>query len=220
MEDGKHLMAGLVSGFSQAISGHPFDTLKTNKQIGIKTSGLYRGIVYPFFTIGIQNSLNFGVYQFTKKYTENNFISGALSGLIVSPFTSSIELLKIRKQNKVMIDFNIFKGMKITALRESIGVGLYFGMYEYLKNYLIQKEYSENFSILLSGGIAGANSWLWTYPIDNIKTKIQSNIKFNLINEIKHPKMLYRGLSFCLARGFICNMAGFYAYEHTLKYLV
>ena len=67
-------------------------------------------------------------------------------------------------------------------------------------------------NILFSGGIAGICSWLFTYPMDVIKTRIQSG-ETNTIYQSYIKGNLFRGLSVCLLRSFIVNSIGFFIYE-------
>jgi len=66
--------------------------------------------------------------------------------------------------------------------------------------------------------MAGVNSWILTYPIDQVKSKLQADIK----GEFESPKDcirkvwaregvhgFYRGLSTCVVRGFAVNAATF-----------
>jgi len=216
-----HFIAGISAGMSSVAAGHPLDTLKANKQSQLSNPRLFSGMIYPFFATGIQNSFNFGVYHIALNNTNNHYLSGAISGAIVSPFVSIFELYKIKAQNKITMPLSLYRGMKLTCLRETIGYGLYFDTYERIKRYLLISKYSQTVSCLTAGGIAGVNSWLWTYPIDTIKTEVQSGKSFyNVLKTYKKaPINLFRGFSYCIMRAFFCNMIGFYFYEETLKIL-
>ena len=48
-----------------------------------------------------------------------------------------------------------------------------------------------NYHPLISGGVAGALSWLFTYPIDTVKTRVQSNISFKKAILLKIIGMVY-----------------------------
>lgn len=62
---------------------------------------------------------------------------------------------------------NFRKGLNITLLREIPSFSIYFSTYYYMK----ENKYNE----LISVGVAGVLCWLPTYPLDVIKTRIQSN---------------------------------------------
>ena len=59
-------------------------------------------------------------------------------------------------------------------------------------------------------------SWLITYPIDTVKSRMQSNL-CSTIKESLQIGNLYHGLGYCLLRAFIVNGASFYTYEMTLS---
>lgn len=60
--------------------------------------------------------------------------------------------------------------------------------------------------------MAGAFSWLFTYPIDVIKTRIQSGESKNIFQSYKTGH-LFKGLQICLFRSFFVNSIGFFIYE-------
>jgi len=80
------------------------------------------------------------------------------------------------------------------------------------------------------GGLAGSGSWLFTYPIDYIKTLIQSqNIEsrkyknsFDCIQK-KYAeegiKTFFKGLGITMIRSFPVNGCGFMAFEFMMRYL-
>jgi hypothetical protein len=61
--------------------------------------------------------------------------------------------------------------------------------------------------------MAGMLSWLLTYPIDVIKTRVQSNNHLSMIGAYKMGN-IWSGLSFCLLRSFIVNGSGFAIYDY------
>tara|TARA_B110000879_G_C11145166_1_gene502082 strand:- start:1443 stop:2051 length:609 start_codon:yes stop_codon:yes gene_type:complete len=197
-------LAGLSSGVAQTLIGHPLDTIKTNKQNNIKTKGnLYKGLRYPL----ISNSLLVGM-QFDLYYRYNSLVSGVVSSVIITP----LDHYKISKQNNIDTNFskminNFKRGYPITVVRETLALTIYFGSYDYMKT-------ENNYHPLIAGGIAGALSWLFTYPIDTIKTRIQSNISLKKSIMLKH---YWRGINITLVRAFIVNSIGFYVAENVKK---
>ena len=215
-ENIKEYFKGFVVGSTQTIFGHPFDTIKTKLQTNKKIDffKLHRGISFPLLSHSITNSILFGSYNYFKNYN-NDFISGFYSGILISPIVSPIDKLKIDFQLNPTLKLNnikylkIYKGLHITCLRESLGSGIYFSLYNFMKN----SEYIKgDINILLSGGIAGSFSWLFTYPIDVIKTRIQSE-KFKYFYQSYANGNLFQGLKVCLFRSFIVNSIGFFIYE-------
>ena len=109
MEDYKHLISGGISGITQVLAGHPFDTLKVWKQASIKPiyklNFLYRGIYIPLLTNGIINSCLFSINDKSSKFINNYFFSGFISGFITSPLLNMESYQKIKYQNNVKKKF-------------------------------------------------------------------------------------------------------------------
>ena len=206
--------SGYIAGIAQVIIGYPLDTAIIYKQTGqniknIKLKYIYKGIQYPLFTSGIISSLCFGINYNIYIYTNNYYISGAITGIFTSVIISPTELYKIRSQKLKSGTVHIFTGLRITVAREIIASSTYFGIYNTLKD--------NNVNGLLSGGITGCISWIASYPLDLIKTRIQSG-EYKTIKQNIQIKNLYNGLSICLCRSFLVNSVGFYTYEKCIKY--
>lgn len=208
-------IAGIFSGFAQTIVGHPLDTckvlLQSNKKILINRN-IYKGIQYPLLFSGFHQCIIFGINkQIYNNFYKNYYISGFLTGIFGTVFLTPIDLYKIRLQNNITTTKHIFPflGFKSTLLRESIAYSIYFGSY-----YNLQQKINNSF---ISGGIAGILCWLFSYNIDVIKTRIQSN-QCNTILEGYKIGNLWKGITPCLARSFVVNSIGFTTYEYILKY--
>jgi solute carrier family 25 (mitochondrial carnitine/acylcarnitine transporter), member 20/29 len=197
-------------GLIQILVGHPLDTIKVNLQNNnnnkVQLKYLYNGIKYPIIQSCITNSLLFGNYNNLKKCGYNPVISGSISGFLTSFIINPFEVLKVRNQNIKNVNYNLqyFSGLKFTILRETLASGIYFGTFEFMHHDL-------KCNILLSGGMAGVNSWILTYPIDTLKTLVQINNNINY-NQIKFTQ-LFRGLNYALCRAFMVNSIGFYIYS-------
>jgi len=197
-----------VNGVIQTVVGHPLDSLKTWKQSNLKVllsvKSIYRGVSYPLLTNSILNHVQFNLMDNKKNsFYLNSFYTSLFSGLFLSP----IEYFKIRKQNNLKISFPT--GTGITILREIPGVMIYFGV---LRNF---KKFTNIDSDLITGGIAGSLSWIVTYPIDTIKTRLQADVPFR--KALLRP--YYNGLGYCLARAFLANSLGYYSYVKLNKIL-
>jgi len=176
-------------------------------------------------------------------------LSGSMAGLANSVVTTPAGQLKIRMQMqrsgsvklyKNSIDCalqiyrrygikGIYKGAQITMLREIVGFGAYFCMYEKSVRYFLkpgQERIQLNpLLLLLSGAIGGYSYWLLCYPLDSVKTKIQfdsfTKPRFTSIvdcivqtkNEGGIPNF-YRGLVPCLLRAGPVNAGGFFTFEY------
>lgn len=73
----------------------------------------------------------------------------------------------------------IFRGLNITITREIPAFGLYFGTYEAMTRREDATQPLGTFHMLMAGGFAGVFSWLFTYPIDFVKSRLQVVLSSN-----------------------------------------
>ena len=231
--DYNNFISGFIGGSLSVWVGHPFDTLKVWNQKNnnlklsqvlknIKLKNLYLGWKYPLITEACFNSYLFGVNnivlskmgnKFSEDKITNNFISGGLTGITYALFVNPIELYKIRNQFKTTISIsykNPYRGIYATIPRDIIGCSTFFGPYEFFRQQEIHP--------LISGGLTGVICWTAMYPLDVIKTRVQSDSLTNYIDAIKQ-RNFYKGLNFCLVRALLSNSILFYTYELCLDIL-
>lgn len=69
----------------------------------------------------------------------------------------------------------VFLGTNSSILREALGLAIYFGVYEKLST-LFNKDGNVSLAgSLLAGGLSGISCWGAIYPIDYVKTLIQTD---------------------------------------------
>ena len=137
-----------------------------------------------------------------------------------------IDLLKINGMT------GIYRGYFTTFLRDSIGDTFYYATYQAIPIYLLNKSdlngEKDIFSIIISGGFAGIAFWTFTYPIDLLKSRIQSdsiiNPKYNgtydcLVKTLQEEgyRTFFRGYLSCLLRAFPVNIGLFLGFELAMK---
>lgn len=239
----KPFCGGIVGGICGTALSHPFDTVKTivqeskNKSIikcakelyfnnGIK--GFYKGIAPPLLGIALEKCIVFGFYDNIKKikpfdnYYGNVFTSGSIAGFMSTFIVTPIDRFKILLQNSKKIDFikkegikGLYRGWTTTLYREGFGYGLYFSTYELLKNNTTN---FKPYHTMIYGGLSGLVSWLFIYPIDPVKTKMQNN-NLPLVKTIKiiakenGAKGFYGGMSLALLRAIPLHIGVFSGYE-------
>ncbi|KAG9058907.1 hypothetical protein FS842_000105 [Serendipita sp. 407] len=129
------------------------------------------------------------------------YIAGLGSGVVSSFITTPSETVKIRQQITVHTKppsawqiaqqiyrekgtRGLFRGYTPTAIRES-GYGVYFLTYEAITRYFRTPRQSGGgadaplltvpwYGVLIAGGIAGPMSWIFTFPSDVVKTRMQA----------------------------------------------
>lgn len=210
------LVAGAAAGVSQVIFGHPFDTVKVLLQNGKSWKSLsmfeyYRGFKYPLCSSVIFNMVTFTIYHKTIETTNSSVLSGALSGIVISPILYCFDIGKIKRQTNQKFrvsDILKTRGLFMTYLRETFAMSIYFGSYNYFK---------KQTNPVIAGGLAGFCNWTLTYPFDIIRSRqIAQNI--TIMNAIAQ-KNLWKGYSACIIRAIIVNSACFYTYETTYNKL-
>lgn len=210
--------AGFVSGVFQTVIGHPFDTLKVWSQNYAKLkppkttlTNLFKGVHYPLSQAPFLMGISFGVYSKVYQKTENTYIAGSLAGVVSSLVNTPIDFYKIeRQQQRTTINNSwlySFRFWHVVVMREAPSCALYYSTYQNMREMEVP--------ILFSGGIAGLCSWTFTYPLDTIKTKIQTGLTTSIRQAIEEGN-LWKGFSFAAIRAVIVNAVGFYVYEQTL----
>jgi len=193
------------------------------------------------------------------------WMAGAIGGLATWVVSTPTELVKCRTQistsptgasswgiTKEILRTEGVRGLYfggvVTALRDSIGYGFYFWSYE-LSTKLMMSKMKERDSksveaakVLLCGGVAGIVTWASIFPLDVIKTRVQTQVfgnestlllgpdgaerrKIGTIDVARHayrtegPSVFFRGLAVCSVRAFIVNAAQWAVYEWIMREL-
>lgn len=211
-------------------------------------SGLYRGVSSPLTGVAAINAIIFGVYGNVQRRSadpdslKSHFFAGAAAGFAQSAFCSPMELAKTRIQllghgspiqclrdiHKIEGIRGVFKGLGITVCREIPGFSTYFVSYELLTRSSDNTPVSTP-RMLLAGGLAGTVSWVLTYPIDVIKSRLQADgmmgqPRYNgALDCLKKSisaegySFLTRGLTSTILRAFPTNAACFTVVTWTFR---
>lgn len=178
--------------------------------------------------------------------------AGAFSGFSASFVLTPVELIKCKLQvanlqsstanesymsiiQKILRNegtLGLWHGFNLTLLREMGGTAVWFASYEESVKSLNKKfPNQKNTNLLVSGAVAGFVFNLSIYPIDTIKSNIQtydmtsgSKTKLNFVSAFKHLTgrpggllNLYNGLGITLLRSIPANAVIFYTYEYLKK---
>ncbi|KAJ5665670.1 Mitochondrial carrier protein [Penicillium maclennaniae] len=121
----------------------------------------------------------------------------------------------------------LYTGFGLHALRDSIGTGLYFSIYETIKQVVV-RQLGESQSPFgppaVAGAICSTLPWFCTYPLDTRKTRAQS-VLLGKAQEIASASKavagssMYKGLSIVVLRTGINNMILLSIYEY-IKYQI
>ncbi|ODQ46102.1 hypothetical protein PICMEDRAFT_73576 [Pichia membranifaciens NRRL Y-2026] len=128
----------------------------------------------------------------------------------------------------------IFRGLVPTLMRESIGIGVYFMTFEALvqntmHKHSIARQQVESWKLCLFGGLAGYSMWITVYPVDVIKSKLQTDTlgawkyrnSLHVVRSILASPLGWRGFFVgftpTILRAAPANAATFMAFEWTMR---
>lgn len=184
------------------------------------------------------------------------FLAGCVGGLTTWAVSAPTELIKCRAQVQTtpeppLSSFAIARqvlraegvrglyfGGTVTAVRDSVGYGFYFWSYELSRRWMGRYGGNETADVLLCGGLAGIVTWASIFPLDVIKTRVQTQVliaetapllggdglevktkrlgAWQVAKEAYReggPRVFFRGLGICSVRAFIVNAVQWAAYE-------
>ncbi|MBW0475413.1 hypothetical protein O181_015128 [Austropuccinia psidii MF-1] len=182
------------------------------------------------------------------------YLAGSVAGMGNSLIAGPVEHIRIRLQTnqfnqpldavkKIWKSDGLFKGLyygqTITMAREFHGYGMYFLAYESLVERHMRLKNCKRTDIspawsILYGALAGYSMWLSCYPLDQIKTRIQTDAlpsqdklrKYHGIIDcakkiwtVEGPKGFLKGLTPTLIRSPLVNGATFAAFESVMRLL-
>lgn len=77
----------------------------------------------------------------------------------------------------------LWTGFNLHLVRDVIGSGIYFGVYETTKqslnSYYGAEKANSAGAVAMAGAICGIGAWVFTYPLDTMKTRAQNNLVGN-----------------------------------------
>lgn len=195
------------------------------------------------------------------------FLAGAVGGLATWAVSTPTELVKCRAQVQTSSTSTgtsaslsslaiarsviraegirgLYAGGTVTALRDSVGYGFYFWSYELARRWAGRygsEGKNETVDVLLCGGLAGIVTWASIFPLDVVKTRVQTQMvgvegapllgggggdagegKIRRLGAWQTAREAYkeggarvffRGLGVCSVRAFVVNAVQWAAYE-------
>ena len=119
----------------------------------------------------------------------------------------------------------LYHGHAVNTSREVVFLATYFSVYEHTKTSIASVLYKA-IAIPLAGGLSGAAGWIVSFPLDCVKSHIQTHStakdKLTFLPTLMHIIRakgitgLYSGLMPSVLRAFIVSSSRFSAYETTL----
>ncbi|KAF2631429.1 mitochondrial carrier [Macroventuria anomochaeta] len=237
---------------------------------------LVKGATAPILGYGALNALLFMTYNRTltllgdSPATPNSFakvfLAGATGGFASFVVSAPTELIKCRAQVSTEINATswsiakqiwakdgirgLYYGGGITSIRDAVGYGFYFWSYEWSKQAWSSPDDTDRetaFKVLMCGGFAGIITWVSIFPMDVIKTRVQTQVlqpepvrrseqqtllhaegrrmQLSTIQIARHAYqtdgagVFFRGLGICSVRAFIVNAVQWAVYEWMMRLL-
>ena len=171
-------------------------------------------------------------------------VAGFGTGICTAGISTPLELLKCQRQ--VTTGSSIpglssisswFRGFYATLVRQSLGNAIFFGTYQALKDYSLEKQEEEGLllqqplskvQLIGCGSCAGAISWTLVYPLDVIKSHVQitttegrlsyRQVVQSIVRE-SGVRGFTRGIGPTIARSVPVNGMGVLVYEAMSEYL-
>lgn len=218
-------------------------------------ASLYRGVSVPLAGAMAENAVIFGSYQAAHRALGGGddlwraAAAGSASGLAVACLLTPLEVVKVRVQAErcggarrrgpaecaraVYRAHGVrgfFRGQTATVARDSVGSAFYFGAYAAVRRALTPAGAAEPpaAATMLAGGVAGASYWASVFPLDTVKSRVQSGRMppGGLLHALARVARaegvagLYRGLGVTLARAFPANALIFFTFETVHRWYV
>ncbi|RMD44819.1 hypothetical protein DV735_g283, partial [Chaetothyriales sp. CBS 134920] len=127
----------------------------------------------------------------------------------------------------------LFVGFRLHLVRDVVGSGIYFGVYEALKQSLNSaygvSDVNAPGAVLFAGAVCGVLAWCVTYPLDSMKTRSQNrlvgtsavkqaaSVAANEASKVKFSK--YKGIEMVLLRSALQGMIQQSIFEEAKRWI-
>eukprot|EP01059_Diplonema_ambulator_P007335 TRINITY_DN16805_c0_g1_i1.p1 TRINITY_DN16805_c0_g1~~TRINITY_DN16805_c0_g1_i1.p1 ORF type:complete len:301 (+),score=34.89 TRINITY_DN16805_c0_g1_i1:93-995(+) len=216
---------------------------------------------WQFMSYGYAKKIITGTEDINKIDAKYFFVCGTATGIAIAPVESAMDFFKSQMQVQRVKESSIpgykspyrhvfhccyvittqrgfrgwFQGLTPTFCRNGCSAGLYFGSYETARRYLADGGDVNQMSTpkqLLAGSIGGFGYWFLTFPLDSIKSSMQSdNIdpatrRYSSFLDCATKlyaeggiARFYKGYLPCMARSLPANASLFTTYQLTANVL-
>ncbi|KKA26003.1 hypothetical protein TD95_002723 [Thielaviopsis punctulata] len=210
------------------------------------------GIAAPIAGYGALNAVLFETYTQTLHFSADSpasasadspglgavWAAGAVGGLATWAVSTPTEMVKCVAQREGRASRDVarevwrragvrgmFRGGGVTVVRDAVGYGFYFAVYEGLRRAARARagsEVSAAADTLVCGGLAGVASWVSVFPADTVKTRVQTSRMgaWDVVREMWRTEGMrgfWRGVGVCSVRGFVVNAVTWGVYEWMMR---
>jgi hypothetical protein len=184
----------------------------------------------------LEDSFNLGTGGGKYSIYERTFVAGSITGLLMGPLSSPMELIKCQMQtNTLHLTKNgglraWTRGYAATTVRCGYTNGFWFSFLEFSRQYRgrtgLPDENADPVGDAVTGAVSGTLWWVLAMPFDVIKVRQQTQEKYtSMFTEGKAViresgvKGLWRGLSIALWRTVPGQAAVYVAYQHAMTWV-
>ena len=194
------LLPGFIAGISRVIISYPFDFVKchiqTNTPISlknIKLKNLYKGATLPFLTVPIDRAITFSLYDYLKKNNYGSFKSSLIVNFISCIYNVPIQVYNLNYILKnIKLKNNLYKGVGYEYIKNLMGGTIFLYVYDSSKDSIPIE--SNILKGLFGGFLASVINWSFIYPIDTVKTLIQTDFENKKVISTRIQKEGIKGL--------------------------
>ena len=238
------LIQGSAGGIAYAITAttlsHPFDTIKTRQQVSgaLQLSNLYHGFSPALFGSVVFRTVPFIAYNVTTDYIRPRSkwlrdrpvalaaTGGFAGGMARSLLECPCEYAKTRLQvSQKWALGQLYTGLGVTTARNAAVISLFWAFVESSKPWCERIAPGRNTRAFVSGGMCSAAAWCVVFPLDVIKSRMQSGCFHEgartrsilgvarAVGAAHGWRGFYAGLSAGLARTVVANGVAFTCYS-------
>lgn len=234
----EHILGSTVAGVTSTILGHPLDTIKTHLQTNPKLHnsfqilrkvnfGVFRGMGPPLINAVAMNTVMFSVFDQVHEKVGDPFIAGVLSGFATAMISTPTDYVKIHAQIsrrdswsiiRATSPFMLYRGHISNLGREGVFTMVYLGLYHHWM--LHDEEQKKIMTVAVTSSLTGALAWIASYPLDTVKTLIQSGRSTNeVVSLLKNHGLshFYKGCGASTGRAMLVTSSRMIAYESILE---
>lgn len=231
MDQFGYYVNGMISGFVATIFSHPAYNIKTVLQVDEKIDlrqirsvrWLYRGFSRAAIGYSGEKMFVFGTYNTLLNHHFNATIAGVISGAsgaIITTVSEQLAIDKIRGVRNYKLS-HLYSGLFPTVMRESLGFGVHFTVYNWISNKINPER--DMYKTFICGTVAVICGWTTITPIDRIKTlfqtgKINGDLK-TMVIQIRSNLGIgaFRGFTYVMARAIPFHTVSFCTMEYLNK---
>jgi len=234
------LAGGIAYGLVAAAISHPFDTIKSQRQVGGRFdlngtspfASLYRGVVPATAASVVLRTVPFVGYNSARRTMQArgildgaplvvSFAAGACGGAMRGCLEAPIELIKIRQQLGAPWSLrSLTVGVGSACLRTASVIGFFWLIFDASAAWraLLPPALAD----FVGGGLCSVLAWALVYPLDTAKSRIQGRAdagpgggvfaELAALRRSHGVSAWYRGIKAGLLRAFLANGSGMLAY--------